>query len=60
MQAWPYGADELTHGFNDGFMVAALVGIEPVAVIVFLEFIEETEEIFWEAIKFCHFEYIPS
>ena len=54
MQAWPYGADVFTHGFNDRFVVAALVGIEPIAIIIFLEFIEEAEKVFWETFKFCH------
>lgn len=55
MQTWPYGADELAHGFNDGFAVAALVSIEPIAIIIFLEFIEEAEKVFWKSIKFRHF-----
>ncbi len=43
-----------THRFNNGFVIAAFVGSKPVAVIVFLKFIEESEKVFWETSKFCH------
>lgn len=49
---WGDTGDVFTHGLNHGLEVTRFVGVEPVAVVVFLQVIKKPEEIFAEAVEF--------